>query len=410
MSRLQAWIQRWRGANAPSAMPTIAIYPAVDNEVEFLDLYYKATYYLPMGSITALQIPITFEPSFDLANQAGFPRPDYNGDIPSGDRPDFKIDRAASLDLGSLLAVVDRVLVWDWSVLEGQGPLAESPKLRNIDRHHHGSDGWMWAGLLDESRTPREREAVQHQSQQRYGDLLDRLPRYDKAYVFGTGPSLETAYQYDFSDGYRVVCNTIVNNPAILDHIQPHLIVAGDAIYHFATNRHSTAFRQDLERELLRREMLFIMRDNFYPLFVHHHAAVADKTLVAATGHPGIHFNARDLLVYHQWPHGNILNALLLPLGSALSDDVYLLGIDGRAPDDSLFWTNSAPNSYAAYKPCIEAAHPGFYEKTDYLAYAQSQSDNAETLMQHGEQLGKRYQCLNRTFVPAFQKRQANPS
>jgi hypothetical protein len=107
--------------------------------------------------------------------------------------------------------------------------------------------------------------------------------------------------------------------------------------------------------------------------------------------------------VYTNLP--NILNGLLLPLGSSLSNEVYLLGFDGRVASDQLFWKNSEANSYGVLKETIMAAHPGFFKGINYEEYAAKQSENAEKVMTLGEAMGKSYSCLNRTSIPALQKR-----
>jgi hypothetical protein len=102
---------------------------------------------------------------------------------------------------------------------------------------------------------------------------------------------------------------------------------------------------------------------------------------------------------------GNVLNGLLLPLGSSLADEVCLWGFDGRAAGASQFWTNSSANSYPELKPTIEKAHPGFFAHMNYEAYAAAQSDDAEVIMAAGERLGKRYRPLHDTAIPSLKKR-----
>jgi hypothetical protein len=221
--------------------------------------------------------------------------------------------------------------------------------------------------------------------------------------VFGTGPSLDMAWERDFSDGYRIVCNTIVRNRALLDHLRPHFIVAGDAIYHFGNNLHAYAFRCDLERALADRPMLLITRDLFHPLFAHYHPAVRERAVAAESEPEGLHLDMLARPVYHQM--ANILNCLMLPLATALADEVYFLGFDGRAPGEQLFWKNSDANAYNELKPAIMAAHPAFFSQTDYSSYACDHSANAERIMAAGEALGKRFVCLNPSHIPAFQRR-----
>ena len=406
MQGLKKWMRGAAGAADRRVRPTVEIYPPLTGEDEFLDVYFKCRFYLPAGTVAGVRLPVDFKAGFDLAAPEAFPRPAHAGNFPEGPRPDIAISTAAGRGLSRVLAEADVVLVWDWSSLERAEPeAAASHKLRNIDRHRNGAEGWTWASLLDDWRSEEERVALQRRCQRTFRRALRRLPAYRKAYVFGTGPSLDQAWDLDCTDGYRIVCNTIVNNRDLLDRIRPHFIVAGDAIYHFGSNRHACAFRADLERALRERELHFIMRDTFYPLFAHHHPGVVDRTLVAGTGRPGVHFDARHWLVYHQWPHGNILNALMLPLASSLADEILLLGFDGRAPGERLFWQNSSANSYGDLRDAIVAAHPAFFRNMDYERYAEDHSRHAETIMRQGEALGKRYVCLNETHIPAFQRR-----
>ncbi len=384
--------------------PKVSVYPAVKDETELMDVYHKACFFLPQGSVEAVHIPIDFEPTFSI-DAGQIPCPQYLEAVDAR-RADIKILPGGSLGLWKTVKQADIVLVWDWNSLAEAGEVARrSPKLQNVDRHHYGPDAWTWAALLETIRGEADYRSLLERSMCAFREYVDQLPDYDKAYVFGTGPSLGQAYEHDFSDGYRIVCNTIVNNPKLLDHIEPHFIVAGDALYHFANNPHARAFQRDVTSALSGRSLKFIMRDTFHPLFVHHHPEVAEHTFAAETGVPGIHLNVRERLVYHQWPHGNILNGLLLPLASGLADHIMFLGFDGRAPGEKYFWVNSPENTYDDLKPAMREAHPAFFSSTDFEAYAQSHSDNAETLMQAGEAQGKHYACLNASYVPAFQKR-----
>lgn len=384
-------------------LPRVRFHPALPNEAEFLDVYWKAMHYMPPGTVGRLDIPVDFTPSFSWDNPAQFPQPEYAAPVPAGARRDVRILREPRSSLAKALLAADLVYVWDWSSVREGGAAAASPRVRNVDRARNVNEAWIWSEYLHERQPPAQRAAARVESRRRLRLFLDARPRLKRAYVFGTGPSLEQAWTRDWSDGYRIVCNTIVNNRALLEHLKPHIVVAGDAAYHFDINRHAAAFRRDLEGALAAHDMLFITRELYGPLLAFHHPDVYRRTLLAEAD-VGIHFNALDRLVYHRWPHGNILNALLLPLGSALADEIGLLGFDGRAPNDHGFWKNAAASTYDALKPSIKTAHPGFFA-IDFEAYAQAQSDNAETLMKAGESMGKRYVCLNDSYIPAFRKR-----
>lgn len=401
--RLALTARAHRNMACPPTAPLVRFHPPLANEAGFLDVYYKAMHFLPPGTVKRLDFPVAFEPRFPLADATRYPMPEYAAPVPAGLRRDVRVFRQRGGSLAAALLAADLVFVWDWSCVREGGAAAESPRVRNVDRARNVNEAWIWCEYLHERWPAGERTAALADSRNRLQAYLDARPRLKRAYVFGTGPSLEQAWTRDWTDGYRIVCNTIVSNRALLQHLKPHLVVAGDAAYHFDINRHAAAFRQDLESALGEHDMLFITRDLYGPLLACHHPNIRQRTLLAEAD-VGIHFNVFDRLVYHRWPHGNILNALLLPLASALADEIGLLGFDGRAPNDSGFWKNAATSTYDVLKPAIQSAHPAFFS-IDFEAYAQAQSDNAETLMKAGESMGKRYICLNDSYIPAFRKR-----
>ena len=67
-------------------------------------------------------------------------------------------------------------------------------------------------------------------------------------YLFGTGPSLESARNRSFGRNDRR--NTIVRDPELWHHLKPSFFTASDAIYHFGHNAHARAFRADALRRL----------------------------------------------------------------------------------------------------------------------------------------------------------------
>ena len=382
---------------------TIAIAPVVTDEAELDDIVAKVRFFFSGFGIRQVTIPV----SRSLARrwrESGTTTPDYAVAATKVPPLDLSVTAPVSGAMMPQYADADRILVWDrkWTRKSIAGRLLRE-KCLDIDRHAGQWDGWDWATLPARIRP---RAAVEHQvatAQQRFTSFIDSLPTHRRAYVFGTGPSLELAHGRDFSDGYRVVCNTIVRNERLVEHIRPHFIVAGDAIYHFGNTRHAAAFRADLHRVLSRYDMRFMIPDTFYPLFARDYPDIIDKVIPIDTSGQGIFIDLKKRLAWSSLE--NVLNGFLLPLGSSLADEICLLGFDGRAPDAEQFWTNSSANSYPELKPTIEAAHPGFFAHMNYEDYAAAQSDGAERIMEAGERLGKRYVPLHATHIPALRRR-----
>lgn len=231
------------------------------------------------------------------------------------------------------------------------------------------------------------------------------------AYLFGTGPSLASAAEHSFSDGITVVCNTIVRDPGLWHHLKPAFFTAGDAIYHFGHNAHARAFRADALRRLRESEgrTLFVypavfdvvVRSEFDDV---HHLLVPIPW--------GEHDDVTvDLTKGFSLPHlGNVLNALLLPLGCSLSKDVRLWGFDGRAPSDSGFWSNSSSHAYPELMQTIRDAHPAFF--ADLIPAGNEgryvnavHGDWLDERLSDGEHRGFRFRMLHRSWTPTLQKR-----
>jgi hypothetical protein len=278
----------------------------------------------------------------------------------------------------------------------------------NVDQVRNPMDGWSWCeagtyvyGIQDQDKAQ--------------GRLLQHLNKvkqlgFDRCYVFGTGPSLERARHRDWQDGARVVCNTIVRDAELWHHIAPHVVVAGDAIYHFGFTEFACAFRKDLHARLSESpDVLFAYPDYFDFLIRREFSAFADRLVPIPNGDkPRVH---DDFAVNFSLPPlGNVLNKLLLPMGCNLSKHVGLWGFDGRAPKDQLFWSNSQKQSYTELLPTLQAAHPAFFDhfvpRENPEQYVQSvHGDVLEFLLSQAEAEGWTFSMLHHTWTPTLAKR-----
>jgi hypothetical protein len=230
-------------------------------------------------------------------------------------------------------------------------------------------------------------------------------------YLFGTGPSLQLAANRSFSDGIVVVCNTVVRDAELWHHLNPDILTAGDAIYHFGHTPHARAFRADALRRLIESEgrTLFV-----YPLqfdvIVRPEFGEVESLLVPIPwgGHTDV---TVDLTERFCLPGvGNVLNVLLLPLGCTMSPDVRLWGFDGRAPNDSGFWANSDRHSYPELMQSIRDAHPAFFASMtpagNEIQYVNEvHGDWLDDRLTEAEERGFSFQMLHRSWTPTLQKR-----
>jgi hypothetical protein len=260
----------------------------------------------------------------------------------------------------------------------------------------------------------RQRIRTSHRIFMRHVDQL-KLAGNRPVYLFGTGPSLQLAANRSFSDGIVVVCNTIVRDAELWHHLNPDILTAGDAIYHFGHTPHARAFRADALRRLVesRGRTAFV-----YPLqfdvIVRPEFREVESLLVPIPwgGHTDI---TVDLIERFRLPGvGNVLNVLLLPLGCTLSSDVRLWGFDGRAPSDSGFWANSDRHSYPELMQSIRDAHPAFFASMtpagNEIQYVNEvHGDWLDDRLSEAEERGFSFQMLHRSWTPTLQKRYREP-
>ncbi|MBF0485484.1 MAG: hypothetical protein HQL16_03110 [Candidatus Omnitrophica bacterium] len=280
----------------------------------------------------------------------------------------------------------------------------------DVDYERKISDGWEWHAALNMfygKEAEPDIVSVKARFVQRVEEL--RKLQYRKCYVFGTGPSLSRAIERNWSEGYRVVCNTIVRDQELWKFLAPHFIVAGDAIYHFGHNNFARAFRADLRLRLEESDTLFLYPASFHGLVKREFGQFLDQLIPVPVGqHQSVHV---DLTREFSLPQlGNVLPLLLLPLGCTLAKAVFLCGFDGRGPDDKLFWKNSNKHTYSEYMPDLEKAHPAFFghfiDKKDPQKYVKSvHGDVLDARLQEAEKDGWRFVMMHKTWTSTLQKR-----
>lgn len=281
----------------------------------------------------------------------------------------------------------------------------------DLDYETNPTDGWALIDLGAAIRGPRHDAAAAARR-----TLIDRVDQIRAAgerpaYLFGTGPSLQLAADRSFADGTTIVCNTIVRDTELWNHLSPDFLVAGDAIYHFGQNPHSCAFRADALRRLRESDgrTLFVYPAQF-DLIVRPEFADVESLLVPIPFGPHSDPTVDLTRCFYLPKLENVLACLLLPLGCTISRDVRLWGFDGRAPSDSGFWANSDRHSYPELMQSIRDAHPAFFAdkipKGNEIQYVnKAHGDLLDSRLMDAEQRGFTFRMLHPSWTPTLQKR-----
>jgi len=388
---------------------SIAYFPRFDSADELTNHYFRAAWYLTGAASTVTQVTLGV-----LSN-----------DIVAQHAPDFFCDAEASLDSLSVepaetpflekVLAAQLVLVWkDISAvaLERLRALIPNAQIftvatKALSATEYGNYCKAQWSLLERS----ERERLLRDSQARFSSALTRLRAEGKvaAAVFGTGPSIEKAFDYDFSKCATIVCNTIVASSELLDHVKPAFICAGDVVSHFGVSRYAERFRADLVRVLRNTDVLFFTSAPFGYLLAAKFPDIADKIVFCEQRHNGANTDLESVWALPKLD--STLNIHMLPIASTFARTIFVLGCDGKNPDATKnedFWAHSSRTHYHDLVDTGHKAHPTFDQRRQVSTFNRY-VDSTEESLQAGESQGRVYFALEPSFTPALKARPVPP-
>jgi len=190
------------------------------------------------------------------------------------------------------------------------------------------------------------------------------IGKYKNSFIFGRGPSLGSAYNYNFSDGVRIACNQMIRDTKLMAHISPHFFAACDHAYHFGPSKLAEAFRFDILNYLKNNDCLFVTPLECYLLMICHYPEIEHKLIAIPYGGSSFNFNLINNFITK--PSVGVLQEILFPLAATFAKNVYLLGFDGNPPssEPDRIWnySNIAEYSHDITKT-IHASRPNYYSK-----------------------------------------------
>lgn len=265
----------------------------------------------------------------------------------------------------------------------------------------------QYCSLLWEHLTlPEERRATLDENRSRFLRVHRQLIQTGPAAacVFGTGPSLDAAYNFDFSSTVSIVCNSIVQNDRLLDHIDPKFICAGDVVSHFGVSAYAAKFRNQLVRALEQRNLYLVTTAKYGALFLAHHPALRERVflLEQAVDEP-----VYDLTTAFMAPRlASTMNIHMLPLAATFSSQVFFLGCDGKNPTggNEDFWAHSRDAQYHDLVESGHRSHPTFALLREMDTYERYVLSLAETI-DGGERRGIEYRSLSPSFIAVLNER-----
>jgi hypothetical protein len=299
------------------------------------------------------------------------------------------------------VARADRVLHWDSRIAP---PVSHArASIEGIDRRRHVEECQVYLNLSSKLGGSYSFEVSE--SHVKFRRLVSQR-RSRRCYIFGTGPNLSAVAGHDFSDGVAIACNSMVKNTALLDRLNPPLIVAGDPIFHAGPSIYAAEFRSHLYAAMERYGAYFLTNQRDYRIYHAHMPAHLRERLIGAPVEWGLRMNTNPTQRFVFTACPNILTLFLIPLAFALSEkEIAIAGCDGRPlADNSYFWKHDKSVQFNERMTDIQRAHPSFFD-IDYDDYYFLHCETVSRWLQQAEREGRSVHNLTPSHIPALRDR-----
>ncbi|MBI2138454.1 hypothetical protein HYU13_02610 [Candidatus Woesearchaeota archaeon] len=388
---------------SPSPFSRLVFFPIVKSKEEFTDIFNRAHWYFPESGYSKPRVIIPV--SREVSRIAGKVRPPESQENFLGEKADVEVVECDSPKAISLAASPGAILLWkEIRLFSLPGFPLSFGRTFLVDKNYSGvTESKNYVMAFNSTLSMKSRERIREISGNNFSRLASLVDGKARSYVFGTGPSLSDAISMDFSDGFRIVANTAINDAALMKHIMPHAVVFGDFAYHDGPSKYAAKFRKQM-LNVCRSGCFAVTREDVMPFFIAHYPEIEDRIIGLRLDIFG-QFRiptASDLSVKLS---NNTLVSFMLPLASSFTKEVFVIGCDGRKPGDKLFWSHAGKAHYDGLKQTVQDTHPSFFRDTDFQSYYEENCIATEKFIVAGEKHGREYISRTPSYIPALRKR-----
>lgn len=263
-----------------------------------------------------------------------------------------------------------------------------------------------WFRLRASFRSTERLEEQFAQSRMVLETWLEETKSRTEAFLFATGPSLDAAWKRKYpEDSVRVVCNSIVKNQKLLEHIRPNLLVFSDDVFHFGPSEYAARFRSDAVKTVeAYPECRLAVPDYALDLMLTHYPTLKNRT-IGVSFTPERTWKAPTPNAPSVPATGNILTQFMMPFVAMPGRTVRIVGADGRNPDETYFWRHSGNNQYDDLMWTVKKCHPSFFSENNYRDYYDEHCSLLKSQVEWLEQMGCSVRALTKSFIPALAER-----
>lgn len=290
---------------------------------------------------------------------------------------------------------VDLILVWEKDALRDTRKRTDG-KVFCIDKSFYKFiDCRILGRLANKIYKEKGMDFYNEDSRRLYENLQKR--NYEKAYVFGNGPSLDEGMEKCIKRNepcLKIVCNGVVNNgESILKELQPQIYALVDAAY--LEESYAKCYLDRIVHFVEENDTFLVVPQFWVCILIHWYPKLRGKIIGLEMTAPHIQFpNVDDLCIYRK--AGNVITNIALPIASSMASVVYISGCDGakKIADENTLWEHSQTAAEdlivdTNYNKDILEQHNIFFEE----------------FVRYGEEQGKKYYSITTSYIPCLAER-----
>jgi hypothetical protein len=244
------------------------------------------------------------------------------------------------------------------------------------------------------------------QSNKKFLKLFKTIGTQKKCYIFGTGPSLSQALQFDYTDGLSIACNSMIKNETLMEYLKPKLFVCADPVFHSGCSTYAAKFRASLCSSIDKYDFSVIIPFRDYKLYKENFPDRYNSKLIGVPLEDLQEINLNLEQKFKVKSTKNVLTLLLIPLACTFADQIYISGCDGRKlEDDNYYWTHHKESQFNNEMDVAQKLHPSFFSKVNYNEYYHEHCKQLERWINKGEEAGKVFINLTPSHIPTLADR-----
>ncbi len=398
---LQGWKKILKNIKNPRQGQKLTIYPPVEDRTILGDILNRVSWYLPSFKSIGISPPrIPVQEGIGDVSIKDIPVPKFQENY-LNEHESFQF---VSIEKNITFEKDELVLLYKKQYLKEHKILNHIDLVEIVDPTFYSTTSCgNFRKLFFELMDTTEKKNLLKLYKSNFKNLKQETDGYEKSYVFGLGPSLTRAWDYNFRDGFSIVCNSMVKNQELLQHINPTLLVFADPVFHFGPSKYAATFRNDVLETVERFNCWVAVPHHSAPLLLYHYPQLKKYIIGIPNISPKINFP--DLDTFSLMPTGNILTAYMLPIASSFTKNIGIIGCDGRKESSKYFWKHESSAQYTGLMKTVFKTHPSFFRDRIYTDYYAQHCRLLERMLRYGEEQGKKYRSLTNSYIPALKMR-----